>query len=118
MARAKEAEAQALAAAAEGRSRERLETHLHWRQRLQGVFGIGLPPLIGMGILVAVLTPLGQPDVEWSGGATSAALFVAALLILVPAILFAFSPDHYAKYETRQHKDLNRILGHTDDGSQ
>lgn len=59
---------------------------------------LAYPPLVGLVVLILLLSGLVSDAILESGAATSTALVVAVLLILVPPALYALSPTRHIEY--------------------
>jgi hypothetical protein len=67
------------------------------------------PPIVGLAIVALVMSGAAPDDVTRSGAATSTALIVGALLLVVPAILYAASPHGYADHQRMIERRLSRV---------
>jgi hypothetical protein len=71
--------------------------------------GFTAPPLVGIAILILVFSGRGSDAVMHSSAATATALIIGGLLMLVPPVVFALSPDSYAEYQTDVERRLRNI---------
>jgi hypothetical protein len=90
---------------------ERSEAERRRRSRvLQAIVGFTAPPIVGLGILVLIFAGAASDAVIESPAATSIALIVGAVLMLVPPILFAVSHERYAQHQAAIENRLLALL--------
>lgn len=94
------------AAAAEIRDWERRR-----RRGIEMLAGFAAPPLVGLGILALVFAGIGSDAILNSAAATCTALIVGSLLLLVPPVLFALSPERYAEHQGDVERRIRHGLG-------
>lgn len=71
---------------------------------------LAAPPVMGVALLTLVLSGSVSPSVMRSGAAMSAALLVAALLILVPPVLYARNPVSYLEHQSKVRDLVEEVL--------
>jgi hypothetical protein len=78
----------------------------------------GLPPLIGLAMIILLFSGLASPDVMHSGAAISSGLVVAGFLILVPPGLYIVHRERYDEHQTSLQKAVEGALGLPSGGSE
>lgn len=103
---------------AEARQAAAAEIREWERRRRRGVellAGFAAPPIVGLGILALVFAGVGSDAILDSAAATCTALIVGSLLLLVPPVLFAVSPERYAEHQGDVERRIRQGLGPTPD---
>jgi hypothetical protein len=78
----------------------------------------GLPPLVGLMMIILLLSGLASPDVMRSGVAISSGFVVAGFLILVPPGLYIVHRERYDEHQTSLQKAVRGALGLPSGGSE
>lgn len=78
-----------------------------WRRWFELLAGLTAPPIVGLVIIALVMSGAADVDIMKSGAATSTALVVGALLMIVPPILYGRT--RYADHQDMVEDRLNRI---------